>query len=286
MEIIKLTPQGYCGGVKRALSLIIEANNKPETKRPIYMLGNIIHNKNVIKSLNDLGIISIDGKKTRLELLDEIKSGTVVISAHGVSPNVITKAKNKGLDIIDATCPNVYVVHNNIKKHLELNYTILYIGTKGHPEAEGVLGIDDNIILISNKDDLDNINISGNIFVTNQTTLSLYDIKETFKIIKDKYPNAIIDDKICNATTLRQKAVMNQKAQLCIVVGDTSSSNSKKLQLVSEKYANVKSYLVEDENDLNKDWFKNINTVSITSGASTPDDVTQNVINKIKEYEF
>lgn len=286
MEIIKLTPQGYCGGVKRALSMIIEVNNNPKTKRPIYMLGNIIHNKNVIKSLNDLGIISIDGKKTRLELLDKIKSGTVVISAHGVSPEVILKAKNKGLDIIDATCPNVYVVHNNIKKYLELNYTILYIGTKGHPEAEGVLGIDDRIILISDVDDLENINISGNIFVTNQTTLSLYDIKEIFKIIKDKYPNAIIDDKICNATTLRQKAVMNQKAQLCIVVGDTSSSNSKKLQLVSEKYANVKSYLVEDENDLNKDWFKNINTVSITSGASTPDDVTQNVINKIKEYNI
>lgn len=286
MEIIKLQPQGYCGGVKRALNIIIDANNNPKTKRPIYMLGNIIHNKNVIKSLNDLGIISIDGKKTRLELLDEIDTGTVVISAHGVSPNVITKAKNKGLDIIDATCPNVYLVHNNIKKYLTLNYTILYIGTKGHPEAEGVLGIDDNIILISNKEDLDKIKIDGNIFVTNQTTLSLYDIKEIFDSIKDKFKDAIIDDKICNATTLRQKAVMNQDADLCIVVGDKSSSNSKKLQSVSEKYANVKSYLVEDENNLQKEWFKNINKVSITSGASTPDDVTQNVINIIKKYEF
>ncbi len=286
MEIIKLEPQGYCGGVKRALNMIIEANNNPNTKRPIYMLGNIIHNKNVIKSLNDLGIISIDGKKTRLELLDEIDSGTVVISAHGVSPNVITKAKNKGLDIIDATCPNVYLVHNNIKKYLDLNYTILYIGTKGHPEAEGILGIDDNIILISNKEDLDKIKINGNIFVTNQTTLSLYDIKEIFDSIKDKYKDVIIDDKICNATTLRQKAVMNQDADLCIVVGDKSSSNSKKLQLVSEKYANVKSYLVEDENDLQKEWFKNINKVSITSGASTPSDITDKVITKLKNYEI
>ncbi|MBS1476623.1 MAG: 4-hydroxy-3-methylbut-2-enyl diphosphate reductase [Acholeplasmatales bacterium] len=282
MKIIKLSPQGYCGGVKRALKLIIDANNDPNVKKPIYMLGNIIHNKNVIKKLNEMGIKSVDGKKTRLELLEEINEGTIVISAHGVSPSVFIRAKEKGLNIIDASCPNVYTVHHNIKKYLKKNYDIIYIGTKGHPEAEGVLGISDKIHLISNKNDLLSLSLSNNIYVSNQTTLSVYDIKELFEAINKKYPDAIIDDKICNATTLRQRAVMEQKADLCIVVGDKSSSNSLKLQSVCQNNAHIKSYLVENEADLDPSWFKDVNVVSVTSGASTPDEVTEKVIKKIK----
>ncbi len=282
MKIIKLSPQGYCGGVKRALKLIIDANNDPNVKKPIYMLGNIIHNKNVIKKLNEMGIKSVDGKKTRLELLEEINEGTIVISAHGASPSVFLRAKEKGLNIIDASCPNVYTIHNNIKKYLKKNYDIIYIGTKGHPEAEGVLGISDKIHLISNKNDLHSLRLSNNIYVSNQTTLSVYDIKELFEAINEKYPDAIIDDKICNATTLRQRAVMEQKADLCIVVGDKSSSNSLKLQSVCQNNAHIKSYLVEDEADLDPSWFKDVNVVSVTSGASTPDEVTEKVIKKIK----
>lgn len=282
MEIKKLSPQGYCGGVKRALKIIIDAQNNPSIKKPIYMLGNIIHNKSVIKKLNELGIKSVDGKKKRLELLDEIEFGTVVISAHGASPDVFKKAKKKGLNIIDATCPNVYVVHNNIKKYLNNDFNIIYIGTKGHPEAEGVLGISSKIFLVSNLDDIENLKIAEPIYVTNQTTLSVYDIKDIFNAIKIKYSNAIIEDKICNATTLRQKAIMNQKADLCIVVGDKTSSNSFKLQQVCQNNAHIKSYLVENETELDDNWFKNVNTVSITSGASTPPEVTQAVIEKIK----
>lgn len=282
MKIIKLSPQGYCGGVKRALKLIIDANNDPNVKKPIYMLGNIIHNKNVIKKLNEMGIKSVDGKKTRLELLEEINEGTIVISAHGASPSVFLRAKEKGLNIIDASCPNVYTIHNNIKKYLKKNYDIIYIGTKGHPEAEGVLGISDKIHLISNKNDLHSLSLSNNIYVSNQTTLSVYDIKELFEAINEKYPDAIIDDKICNATTLRQRAVMEQKADLCIVVGDKSSSNSLKLQSVCQNNAHIKSYLVENEADLDPSWFKDVNVVSVTSGASTPDEVTEKVIKKIK----
>lgn len=282
MKIIKLNPQGYCGGVKRALKLITDAINDPNVLKPIYMLGNIIHNKNVIKQLNDLGIKSVDGKKSRLELLDEIDNGTVVISAHGASPDVFLKAKSKGLNIIDATCPNVYMVHNNIKRYIKNGFTILYIGSKGHPEAEGILGINENIKLINNPGDVINTSINGPIYVSNQTTLSIYDIKDIFDAIKVKYPDAIIDDKICNATTLRQKAVMNQTADLCIVVGDKTSSNSLKLQSVCEKNAKIRSYLVETPDDINKNWFKDVNTVSITSGASTPDETTESVIRKIE----
>lgn len=282
MKIIKLTPQGYCGGVKRALKLIIDANNNPKIKKPIYMLGNIIHNKNVIKKLNELGIKSVEGKKTRLELLDEIEDGTVVISAHGASPDVFLKAKNKGLNIIDATCPNVYKVHNNIKHYLSKGYNVIYIGTKGHPEAQGVLGISNKIYLISNNDDINSLNIIGDIYVTNQTTLSIYDIKNLFDGIKEKYPKAIIDDKICDATTKRQEAVIEQRADLCIVVGDKSSSNSLKLQFVCENNAHIPAYLVENASDVQSEWFKNCKTVSVTSGASTPDDVTNDVIEKIK----
>lgn len=283
MQIIKLNPQGYCGGVKRALKLINDALNDPSVKKPIWMLGNIIHNKNVINELIGKGVKCVDSKeKSRYEMLDEINEGTVVFSAHGISPRVVEKAKAKGLNIIDATCPNVYIVHKNIISHLNDGYTILYIGTPSHPEAEAVLDLDNRIIFISSIDQIDSLTVSGKIYVTNQTTLSSYDIKDYFQKIIKKYPNAIIDDKICQATTLRQKAVIEQKADLCIVVGDKSSSNSQKLKTVCEKNANIKSYIIEDVSELKTEWFNNVNIVSITSGASTPDEITDKVIKKIE----
>ena len=285
MHIIKLNPQGYCGGVKRALKLINDALIDQNVKKPIWMLGNIIHNKNVIEDLTKKGVRCVDSKtKTRYEMLDEINEGTVVFSAHGISPRVFQKAKSKGLNIIDATCPNVYIVHKNIIAHLKEGYTVLYIGTPSHPEAEAVLELDKRIIFISSISQIDSLNIKNRIYVTNQTTLSSYDIKDYFNEILKKYPNAVIDDKICQATTQRQKAVIEQNADLCIVVGDKSSSNSQKLKTVCEKNANIKSFIIEDESELDKSWFIGINTVSITSGASTPEEITDKVVKKIESF--
>jgi 4-hydroxy-3-methylbut-2-enyl diphosphate reductase len=279
MIINKVEPQGFCNGVKYALRLVQKAINDPDVEKPIYLLGNLIHNKFVMEDLKSKGVKIIDNKGTRLEMLDEINEGTVVFSAHGVSPKVYDKAKTKGLNIIDATCPNVLIIHNRIKTHLENGYSIVYIGSKKHPECEGVLDIDDNINLITTRSDTDNLNISNpNIYITNQTTLSKYELKDIYDKLSSKYQNAIIDNKICNATTLRQEAIMNiTDSELCVVVGDKSSSNSNKLVSVA-KSNGMDSILIDDFKDLLNLDLSSYSSISITSGASTPSFVVDGVV--------
>lgn len=285
MIVNKIIPQGYCGGVVHALKCATNAINDNSVK-PIYMLGEIIHNTHVIKDLENLGIITIEDKtKTRLELLDLIDSGTVIFSAHGVSPKVYEKAKNKKLNIIDATCPNVLIIHDKISSYLSKDYTCLYIGTKGHPECDGVLGISDKIIPIYSYQDILDLNIlNDKIYVTNQTTLSIFDIENILNKIKEKYPNSIIDDKICNASTIRQQALANQPdADLCIIVGDNKSSNTKKLYKVSSEIRKIKTVLIEDLSKLDKSILENVKVVNISSGASTPGYIVDEIIEYLKK---
>ena len=285
MIINKLNPQGYCNGVKRAINICLEALENPNTKKPIYLLGSVIHNKYVNEEFIKKGAIILEDKnKTRYELLDQINEGTVIISAHGVSPKVIAKAKAKNLNIIDTTCPYVSIIHNNIIKYLNEGYTCLYIGTKKHPECEGILEIDSNIININNITDINNLNINNDkIYITNQTTLSIFDTSDIYNELKNKYPNAILDNKICDSTTKRQLAVINQdKVDLCIVVGDKASSNTKKLAQIANN-SNINTILVENINDIKDYDFKNINTISITSGASTPSILVDEIIKYIKK---
>lgn len=283
MIVNKLTPQGYCKGVTRAIEIAFETAKSDN--KPIYMLGRIIHNSHVIDKLKELGIIVLENKaKTKLELLDEITEGTIIFSAHGVSPLVYEKAKQKGLNIVDATCPMVLVVHNRIKDYLNKGYHIIYLGTKGHPECEGVLGLSSSILPIWKLEDIDNLpNLDDKIYITNQTTLAKDETKDYFELLLKKYPNAIIDDKICNATTVRQEAVINQpKADLCIVVGDKLSSNTKKLCEVSKR-TGTKTILIDSLEALDKELLKDVNIINITSGASTPDYVTNEIIEYLKK---
>lgn len=281
MIIRKINPQGYCNGVKRALNIVSNALEDKNVKRPIYLLGQIIHNKHVVKDFIDKGAIVVEDKtKSRLELLDSINEGTVIFSAHGVSPLVYKKAKEKGLNIIDATCGYVLIVHKKIEDYLNKGFDVIYIGTKNHPEVEGVLGISNKIHFISNLEQINDLNITNDkIYCTNQTTLSQYDIIDIFNLLKEKYPNILIDDKICDATTVRQKAMKEQeKADLCIVVGDSASSNTKKLYKVSSELAGIKTILCEDLKSLDKNELKNAKTVNISSGASTPDYIVDEII--------
>lgn len=282
MIINRIEPQGYCQGVTNALRIINEAL---KSNNNIYSLGSIIHNDHVINDLKKKGVTTIEEKgKSRLELLDKINEGTVVFSAHGVSPLVYEKAKSKNLNIIDATCPMVHLVHKKMNEHLNEGFDCIYIGAKGHPECEGVLGISDKIHFISNIDDIKLLNINNDkIYVTNQTTLSIYDIQDLFNELKNKYPNIKIDDKICNATTIRQKALANQpKCDLCIIVGDKKSSNSLKLFKVSTEIAKVNTIFVDNVNSLNKDMFNGINVVNISSGASTPSILVDEIIEYLR----
>ena len=284
MKINKLSPRGFCSGVKYSLKLLDEAINNNNTKKPIYILGSIIHNSHVINEYLKKGIILLEDKeKSKEELLKSIESGTVVFSAHGVKPSLYEIAKNKGLDIIDAVCPYVKIIHNNIIDYLNKGYDIIYIGVNNHPEAIGVLGISSKIHFINNINEISELNIkNNNIYVTNQTTLSLIEIEELYNLIKKIYPQAIIDNKICRSTTNRQLAVINQEpVDLCIVVGDKKSSNTKKLKEASESVG-IKSILCEDYESLDKASLDKIESISITSGASTPDYLVDEIIEKIK----
>lgn len=286
MKIQRINPQGYCNGVKRAIEIVENAIQNPDIPKPIHLLGQIIHNRFVVEQFRKKGIIIIEDKtKTREELLQQIHSGSVVFSAHGVSPNVYSIAQKKGLTIIDATCKYVLSIHKKIKQYLENGYSCIYIGTKNHPECEGVLGMDSSIYFVSSSEDIKNLEIENDkIYVTNQTTLSLYDQKDIIKEIKKIYPSAIIEDMICNATTIRQEAMAKQeKVDLCIVVGDKSSSNTKKLVEVSQKIAKIPTILCESLEDLDRDRLKNISSVSISSGASTPKEIVDEIIDYIEK---
>lgn len=287
MIIHKIEPQGYCGGVIHAIKMAMDAAKNNSLPKPIYMLGQIIHNSHVIEDLEKLGIITIEEKGlSRLLLLDKINKGTVIFSAHGVSPLVYDKAKQKGLFIIDATCPYVLLVHNKMKEHLDLGYDCIYIGTKNHPECEGVLGISDNIHFVSTIEDIKSLNIKNDkVYATNQTTLSIFETKKIFDKIKRRFPNSIIDDKICNATTVRQMAMGNQPdADLCIVVGDKKSSNTKKLYSVSIERG-IKTILIEDLKSLPKESLIGVKKINISSGASTPSYIVDEIIDYLKSLE-
>ena len=281
MRINKIEPQGFCGGVKRAIDIVNDLLNDDKILRPIYMLGSLIHNSHIINSFIDKGVILLDDNLTKDEMIDKVDSGTIIISAHGISPKSLDKARKKGLNIIDTTCPYVELIHKKITTAINEKRKVIYIGTKNHPEVSGVLGISDSINLVSSESDINNLKLnSDNPYVTNQTTLSIYDIKNYYDLIIKKYPNAIVDNKICNATTIRQEAVAKQeKADLCIIVGDKKSSNTKKLLSVAENEAKIKTILIDSVNDLKNYSFVGINTISISSGASTPSYLVDAIIN-------
>ncbi len=272
MKIYKIMPQGYCNGVKHAIKIANEAINNGS----IHFLGDIIHNKHVNEYYVSKGAIIHEGK-TRLEMLDEIKEGKVLITAHGASKKVYQKAKEKNLEIIDATCPIVNIVHENIAKYLEKNYYILYIGKNNHPETEGVLGISNKIKLIEKMEDLKGLNIHDNTYVTTQTTLSVKLVNNITEKIKEINDKVIIDTKICNATYLRQKAVLEMpKCDLCIIVGDKKSSNTNELYQIASQI--TKAILVENVNEL-KSYKLDYNLkINITSGASTPESIVDEII--------
>ncbi len=288
MKIIPIRPRGFCPGVVRAIRSVKAIVNDPSYPRPVTVLGMIVHNKHVIDYINKLGVRSLDDpKKTRLELLDGIKAGTVIITAHGASEAVFEKAKKKGLTVVDATCKDVYKTHRLIKNNLKQGHEILFIGKKHHPETEAVLGIDDTIKLIESVHDAKKVDAEGHIFVTNQTTFSKTDIAAIFDVLRRRFNKIEIADEICSSTRMRQEAVIlqNVDADLCFVVGDRRSNNSNNLMKISIEETNTPTYLIESADEINPNLLKNKQTVTVTAGASTPNDITQEVIDYLRKYD-
>ncbi|OPD54059.1 4-hydroxy-3-methylbut-2-enyl diphosphate reductase [Bacillus anthracis] len=287
MKVIKISPRGYCYGVVDALILARNANLDKTLPRPIYILGMIVHNKHITKALEEEGVITLEGPDY-MKILDQIDYGTVIFTAHGVSPKIKNTARTKGLTTIDATCPEVQQKHDFIKKKIEIGYYVIYIGKKGNPESKGVVGIaPDRIYLIEKAKELETIAVPTNkILVTNQTTMSQWDVQELMEKIKMKFPTAEFYKEICLATQVRQEAVVNQAvvADLTIVVGDPKSNNSNRLAQVSEERANTKAYRIADVSEIQLEWLQNIESVAVTSGASTPTPITKEVITFLEQY--
>ena len=276
MEVIKISPRGYCYGVVDALQTVRQVAKDPTHPRPIYIIGQIVHNRHAIEELTNLGVITLDGPD-RVSILDQVKEGTVIFTAHGVSPLVKRRASERGLHCIDATCPDVTVTHDLVRELAADGYYIFYIGKKGHPEPEGVLGeVPGHISLVENEADVDALVLTPEqeqkLAVSTQTTLSQWDTRRVIEYIKVKYPHAQVHIDICAATQTRQEAVVSQAkgADLTVVVGDPRSNNTNRLVQVSEELAGVPAVRIEDLSQLNTELLKGKKRVAITAGASTP----------------
>ena len=291
MEVIKISPRGYCYGVVDALQLVRQTAKDPTVPRPIYIIGQIVHNRHAIEELTNLGVITLEGPD-RASILEQVNEGTVIFTAHGVSPLVKHRAREHGLNCIDATCPDVTVTHDLVHELAANGYYILYIGKKGHPEPEGVLGeVPGHISLIENEADVDALSLTPaqeeKLAISTQTTLSQWDTRRVIEYIKTRYPHAEVHIDICAATQTRQEAVAAQArgADLTIVVGDPRSNNTNRLVQVSEELAGVPAIRIEDLSQLNPAWLEGKKRVAVTAGASTPSQLTREVIRYIEQYQ-
>ncbi|MFD0869720.1 4-hydroxy-3-methylbut-2-enyl diphosphate reductase [Chlamydia abortus] len=288
MKVIRISPRGYCYGVVDAMALAMTTARNMDLPRPIYILGMIVHNSHVTGFFEKEGIVTLDGPN-RLEILDQVQSGTVIFTAHGVSPEVRKRAREKGLTVVDATCPDVTRTHDLIREKAAEGYAIIYIGKKGHPEPEGAVGIaPDHVFLIEKEEEIEQLNLNTDrIIITNQTTMSQWDIRHIMNRLIRRYPTAEIHNEICMATQVRQEAVAEQAkdADLVIVVGDPRSNNSNRLAQVSEEIAGVRAYRIADITELRTDWLMEVRKVAVTSGASTPTPITKEVIDYLERFD-
>ncbi len=284
VNIFLASPRGFCAGVDRAVEIVKKTISKFGS--PVYVRHEIVHNKFVVENLKSEGAIFI-------EELSEIKnkSRPVIFSAHGVPKKVIDEAKLNNIIYIDATCPLVTKVHREAEALAKEEFNIIFIGHRNHPEVVGTMGqINERFIsLVENKLDVENYSpkINNNKFAyITQTTLSLDDTLEIISILKQKYPSIKepIKSDICYATTNRQEAVKKiaKNCDLFLVIGSRSSSNSQRLVEVAKKFGCKESLLMHSEQKLPIDKIRKANNIGITSGASAPEILVENLIKEIK----
>lgn len=282
--VILLRPRGFCAGVVRAIDVVKIALNLYGA--PIYVRKEIVHNRHVVDELRGLGAIFVNE-------LDEVPDkARAIFSAHGVSPAVRTEAKRRELAVIDATCPLVTKVHLEAVKFARLGYTILLIGHAGHEEIEGTFGeAPENTILVETEEDAENVNVTDpakTCFLT-QTTLSLDETREIMNILRRRFPSIVgpKSQDICYATENRQMAVkaVAPLCQLLLVVGSQNSSNSRRLVEVCQK-SGVPSYLIDDQSEMKDEWFLGVDTVSVTAGASAPENLVEELVQALLRRGF
>ena len=287
MEVKRVVPSGYCKGVVNAIKLAKQTRaENPDEK--IYILGMLVHNSFVSDELASLGIITLDDSAAgKEELLDKVNEGIIIFTAHGISDRIKNKAAAKGLKYVDATCVDVLKTQNIIKEHLKEGYQIIYFGKKKHPEAEAVLSISDRIHLVTDEKDLEALDLKEDkLFLTNQTTMSYLELKDLIEKVKQIYPQTVVQQEICNATSSRQEAIAKlTDCDLLYVVGDSKSNNTNKLVDIARKQGIRKVLLIHSYKDIDRNDLADVEKVYVTAGASTPPLLIDEVISYLKEAE-
>ncbi|QZN95136.1 4-hydroxy-3-methylbut-2-enyl diphosphate reductase [Symbiopectobacterium purcellii] len=283
MQILLANPRGFCAGVDRAISIVERALEIYGT--PIYVRHEVVHNRYVVDGLRDRGAIFI-------EEIGEVPDGAILIfSAHGVSQAVRAEAKNRDLTVFDATCPLVTKVHMEVARASRKGVEAILIGHAGHPEVEGTMGQysndDGGMYLVESPEDVWNLQVKdeGNLCFMTQTTLSVDDTSAVIDALRERFPQIIgpRKDDICYATTNRQEAVryLAERANVVLVVGSKNSSNSNRLAELSQR-AGIPAYLIDSANDIQERWLTDAACVGVTAGASAPDILVQQVIERLK----
>ncbi|MFW2439172.1 MAG: 4-hydroxy-3-methylbut-2-enyl diphosphate reductase [Arenicellales bacterium] len=281
MEILRASPRGFCAGVDRAIEIVERALE--QIGAPIYVRHEVVHNRFVVNRLKQAGAIFVD------ELEDVPDNQTVIFSAHGVPLSVRDEAERRKLRIFDATCPLVTKVHRQVTRYHANGFQCILIGHAGHPEVEGTIGqIDTGIYLVEKPEDVEKLDLGEikNLAYVTQTTLSIDDTANVIAALKRRYPHiqGPRKDDICYATQNRQDAVkrLAEKCDLVFVVGSTNSSNSNRLRELAEKKG-VRSYLIDNEDEIEPEWLQGVNVLGITAGASAPEDLVEGVIRRCQK---
>jgi 4-hydroxy-3-methylbut-2-enyl diphosphate reductase len=283
MRVVLAQPRGFCAGVERAIDIVERAIEKYGP--PIYVRHEIVHNRHVVERLRAKGAMFVDD-------LDEIPPGSVTIfSAHGVSSEVEDSAAQRDLPVIDATCPLVSKVHSEGQRYAGQGREIVLIGHAGHPEIEGTMGrINGKVHLISKPEEVAGLKVGDPhklAFIT-QTTLSVDDTRAVIDALRQRFPDIVGPDTkdICYATQNRQRAVreLAQQVEVVLVVGAANSSNSNRLREIAAEVG-VKAYLIADAEALDPEWVKGAKSVGITAGASAPEELVQNLIDRLRDLD-
>ena len=280
-KVLLAAPRGYCAGVDRAVETVERALKR--FGAPIYVRKQIVHNLPVVRDLEGKGAIFVDE-------LDEVPEGsTVVLSAHGVAPEVYVEAKTRGLHAIDATCPLVTKVHNEARKFASGGYDIVLIGHEGHEEVIGTMGEAPNsITLIGTPEEAERLDLSNpdQVAYLSQTTLSVDETNEVIDVLRRRFPSiqGPPREDICYATQNRQQAVkaIAARADVVLVIGSDNSSNSNRLAEVARS-SGARAYLIDDETEIDSAWLEDATTVGVTSGASAPEWLVDRVLGYFRE---
>ncbi|MBU0687747.1 MAG: 4-hydroxy-3-methylbut-2-enyl diphosphate reductase [Candidatus Margulisbacteria bacterium] len=276
MQILVAKCAGFCEGVERAYRIALE-QSKPGT--PVYVLGNLVHNAQVVEKLKNSGIKVV---KKLVEIPAE-SNGTLLISAHGVSPQIIEEAKALALKVVDTTCSWVKKAQKLAHELAHHGYFVVIIGDEGHPEVKGLKGwAGPNSMVISSIEKAADFKPHGKLGIISQTTQSEQNFEDIVKILKNKAKDIKIHKTICGATSKRQNAAIEtaKKVELMLVIGDQRSANTKRLTELCKK-TGTETYQIQTATELNAKWLTNKEKIGVTAGASTPDWVIKEVIDKI-----